>query len=68
MLGRADELWIRRRASQAASVITVVRCDEAAWRYLGLSLAGYNVLISLVLAAIAALGAAMEWRGRMARS
>ena len=36
--------------------IRVVRCDEAAWRLLGLSLAGYNVLISLVLAAIAALG------------
>ena len=31
----------------------VVRCDEAAWRFLGLSLAGYNVLISLALAAIA---------------
>ena len=28
----------------------VVRCDEAAWRFLGLSLAGYNVLISLALA------------------
>ena len=40
----------------------VVRCDEAAWRFLGLSLAGYNVLISLALAAVAAWGAAMEWR------
>ena len=36
----------------------VVRCDEAAWRFLGLSLAGYNVLISLTLAAIAMWGAA----------
>src|SRR5271170_4942268 len=36
--------------------IHVVRCDEAAWRFLGLSLAGYNVLISLALAAIAAYG------------
>ena len=36
--------------------VHVVRCDEAAWRFLGLSLAGYNVLISLVLAAIAAFG------------
>jgi disulfide bond formation protein DsbB len=33
-----------------------VRCDEAAWRLFGISLAGYNVLISLVLAAIAAAG------------
>jgi disulfide bond formation protein DsbB len=31
----------------------VVRCDEAAWRFLGLSLAGYNVLISLALAGVA---------------
>ena len=36
--------------------VQVVRCDEAAWRFLGLSLAGYNVLISLALAAIAAYG------------
>jgi disulfide bond formation protein DsbB len=35
---------------------TVVRCDEAAWRFLGLSLAGYNVLISLTLAALAVWG------------
>jgi disulfide bond formation protein DsbB len=34
----------------------VVRCDEAAWRFLGLSLAGYNFLISLALAGIAAWG------------
>jgi disulfide bond formation protein DsbB len=34
-----------------------IRCDEAAWRFLGLSLAGYNVLVSLLLAGIAAWGA-----------
>ena len=34
----------------------VIRCDEAAWRFLGLSLAGYNAMISLALAAIALLG------------
>jgi disulfide bond formation protein DsbB len=39
-----------------------VRCDEAAWRFLGLSLAGYNVIISLALAAIAAWAAKMERR------
>ena len=38
--------------------INVVRCDEAAWRFLGISLAGYNVLISLALAAIAGIGLA----------
>jgi len=37
--------------------IRVVRCDEAAWRFLGVSLAGYNVLISLAVAAIALFGA-----------
>jgi len=36
--------------------VHVVRCDEAAWRFLGLSLAGYNVLISIALAYIAGLG------------
>jgi disulfide bond formation protein DsbB len=34
-----------------------VRCDEAAWRFLGLSLAGWNVVISLGLAGIATAGA-----------
>lgn len=30
--------------------MSVVRCDQAAWRFLGISFAGYNVLISLLLA------------------
>jgi disulfide bond formation protein DsbB len=42
--------------------IKVVRCDEAAWRFLGLSLAGYDALISAALAAVAAWGAWMGWR------
>jgi disulfide bond formation protein DsbB len=29
----------------------VVRCDEPAWTLFGISMAGYNVLISLALAA-----------------
>jgi disulfide bond formation protein DsbB len=37
--------------------INITRSDEAAWRFLGISLAGYNALISLALAAVAALGA-----------
>jgi len=41
--------------SQLQSV-HVVQCDVAAWRFLGISLAGYNVLISLLLGAIAAFG------------
>ena len=36
--------------------VKVVRCDEVQWRFLGLSLAGYNVLISLAMALIALWG------------
>ena len=36
--------------------VKVIRCDEVQWRFLGVSLAGYNVLISLLMAAIAAWG------------
>ena len=36
--------------------VKVIRCDEGQWKWLGLSLAGYNVLISLLMAAIAAWG------------
>jgi disulfide bond formation protein DsbB len=35
---------------------SVVRCDEAAWRLFGISLAGYNALISLGLAVVALWG------------
>ena len=36
--------------------VKVIRCDDVQWRFLGLSLAGYNVLISLALAASAGWG------------
>ena len=49
-LGSAGSLMSRLQS------IEVVRCDEAAWRFLGLSLAGYNVLISLALAGVAVWG------------
>jgi disulfide bond formation protein DsbB len=38
--------------------VKVVMCDEVQWTFLGLSLAGYNVLISLLMAAIAVWGIA----------
>jgi disulfide bond formation protein DsbB len=41
---------------------SVVRCDEAGWRFLGLSLAGYNGLVSLMLAALALRGAVTQAR------
>ena len=49
-LGSAGDLLSR------LDTVKVVRCDEVQWRFLGLSLAGYNVLISLLMAAIAAWG------------
>jgi disulfide bond formation protein DsbB len=36
--------------------IRIVRCDEAAWRLFGISLAGYDVLVSLALVIAAAIG------------
>ncbi|MEA2864986.1 MAG: hypothetical protein QOC84_2942, partial [Bradyrhizobium sp.] len=38
--------------------VKMIRCDEVQWSFLGLSLAGYNALISLLMAAIAAWGIA----------
>ena len=43
--------------------VKVIRCDEVQWRFLGLSLAGYNVLTSLLMATIALWGI-----GRVARN
>jgi disulfide bond formation protein DsbB len=42
--------------------VKVIRCDEVQWRFLGLSLAGYNALISLLMAAVAAWGVARSVR------
>jgi len=33
--------------------LQIVRCDEAQWRLLGISLAGYNAILSLAVAALA---------------
>jgi disulfide bond formation protein DsbB len=49
-LGSASDLLSR------LDTVKVIRCDEVQWRFLGLSLAGYNVLISLAMAAIAVWG------------
>ena len=62
--GALDDLGSASSLLEKLKSVNVVRCDEAAWRFLGLSLAGYNAVISLVLAAIAVWGAVREWRGR----
>ena len=36
--------------AKPGTAMNVVRCDQAAWRFLGISFAGYNVLISLLIA------------------
>jgi disulfide bond formation protein DsbB len=56
-LGPAAD-FMKRLANQ-----NIQRCDEAAWRFLGISLAGYNALIAAALAAAAACGA---WKARRA--
>ena len=35
----------------------VIRCDEASWRFLGLSFAGWNAAVSALLACVASYGA-----------
>ena len=49
-LGSAGDLLAR------LDTVKVILCDEVQWRFLGLSLAGYNVLISLLMAGIAGWG------------
>jgi disulfide bond formation protein DsbB len=56
-LGRAGSLF------DNLDKVKVIRCDEVQWRFLGLSLAGYNVLISLAMAALAVWGIAKSTRG-----
>jgi len=41
--------------------IRIARCDDAAWRLFGISMAGYDVLISVFLATVAAIGAKAAW-------
>ena len=54
--GALDNLGSAGNLANTLQTMSVVRCDQAAWRFLGLSLAGYNALISLTLAAIAVWG------------
>ena len=41
--------------------MSVVRCDEAAWRMFGISFAGWNVLISVLLAYGSLVAARQSW-------
>jgi disulfide bond formation protein DsbB len=57
--GATSDLSALSVAEQLANV-QVVRCDEAAWRFLGLSFAGWNAVASAFLAGVAAWGAARK--------
>ena len=58
--GPIDNFGSAKNLLKQLSNISVVRCDQAAWRFLGISLAGWDVLVSLALTGIAA------WGGRAA--
>jgi len=55
--GPLDKFGSAQDLMKSLKSISLIRCDQAAWRFLGLSLAGWDVLVSLVLAAVAAWGA-----------
>lgn len=51
---------------QSLGRVRVASCTEAAWRFAGLSLAGWNAVVSAGIAALA--GAAAAWRPAPTRS
>jgi disulfide bond formation protein DsbB len=64
--GPIDNFGAAKDLLKKLDTISVVRCDQAAWRFLGLSLAGWDVLVSLALAVIAAWGARAAFAQRRA--
>nr|WP_315838657.1 disulfide bond formation protein B [Bradyrhizobium prioritasuperba] len=54
--GSAVDLGSAGSLLEQLDKVKVIRCDEVQWRFLGISLAGYNVLISLLMAAFALWG------------
>lgn len=54
--GTVSDLGSAGTLLQRLDTVRVVRCDEVQWRFLGLSLAGYNVLISGLMGLVALFG------------
>lgn len=52
--------WGEGGLAQQLESARVIVCDEAAWRFLGLSFAGWNAVASAFLAGVAAWGAAQK--------
>jgi disulfide bond formation protein DsbB len=62
----ADSLNEAKTVDQLRAMLEtapVVRCDEVAWSLFGISMAGYNVLVSLGLAALSLIAAVRTARG-----
>jgi disulfide bond formation protein DsbB len=59
--GPIDKLGSVTNMMNQLQRISLVRCDEAALRILGISLSGYDALVSLFLALVAAWGAKAAW-------
>jgi disulfide bond formation protein DsbB len=55
--GPIDKFGTVKDMMKQLQSISLVRCDVASWRFLGLSLAGWDVPLSLALAGVAAWGA-----------
>lgn len=58
--GGLDSLTPESLTQALAGAVTVVRCDEAAWSFLGLSMAGWNAAASLALAGLSFMAAAAK--------
>lgn len=54
--GTVGDLGSAGTLLQRLDTVKVVRCDEVQWRFLGLSLAGYNFLISGLMGLVALFG------------
>ena len=54
--GPVQDLGSAGSLLQRLDTVKVVRCDEVQWRFLGLSLAGYNFLISGLMGLVALFG------------
>ena len=54
--GPIQDLGSAGNLLQRLDTVRVIRCDEVQWRFLGLSLAGYNFLISGLMGLVALFG------------
>jgi len=59
--GPIDKFGAASTMLQQLQRVSIVRCDEAAWRLFGISMAGYDVFVSLGLAIVGLWGARGAW-------